>query len=164
MKGRDIMAAAESGEKWRAVSVRPAGAWPPEEALDEVVLAFDQRYRRRVLLKTVKGREVLLDLPHAACLGEGDGLALASGGWIRVRAASELLLEVSAPPLALLRIAWHLGNRHVPVEIATDRLRLHPDHVLAEMIAQLGGECRTIEAPFTPELGAYAEGHTHGHP
>lgn len=146
----------------RAIAVEPRGLWPEGEAVDEVVLDFDHRHRRRILLKTVRGGEVLLDLPQAARLAEGDGLLLAEGGWIRVRAADEPLLEVTAPPLALMRIAWHLGNRHVPVEITADRLRFRHDHVLAEMIGGLGGTLRAVAAPFTPEAGAYAESHAHG--
>lgn len=153
----------------RAIRVFRRGDWPEAEALDDVVLDFDHRHRRRLLLRTQGGGEVLLDLPEVARLAEGDGLMLEGGGWIRVRAAPEAVLEVRAAPLTLLRIAWHLGNRHVPVEIVAENLlRIRNDHVLAEMIASLGGHAMPAEKPFTPEAGAYAAGHhphahAHGH-
>ena len=124
--------------------------------MDSVTLGFDDRYRRRVRLTTDKGRAALLDLQQAVVLKCGDGLALETGGWIEVRAAEEAILEVTAAtPHTLLRLAWHLGNRHTPAQIEADRLLIRPDHVLAEMLIGLGGTVREMRAAFTPEAGAY---------
>lgn len=99
-------------------------------------------------------------------LNDGDGLHLSSeGGWIVVRAAHEDVLEVTAAsPHDLLRLAWHLGNRHCPAQIEPGRLLIRPDHVLADMLTGLGGDVRATQAQFTPEPGAYHRdggGHSH---
>jgi len=147
----------------RAVSVLPAGTWEEAHALDSVLLDFDIRHRRRIALRTEAGAGLLLDLPHAARLRDGDGLALEADGVVRVRARPEPLLEVHAHDMdTLVRIAWHLGNRHVPVQLLAGRLRIRDDHVIADMVRQLGSHARRIEAPFDPEAGAYAGGHHHG--
>ena len=116
------------------------------------------------MLRTETGRELLLDLPRTARLRDGDGLVLDSGNIVRVRAKPEPLLEIHAPdPGTLVRIAWHLGNRHLPVQLLPERIRIRPDHVIAEMVQALGGRIDSIEAAFDPEAGAYASGHHHGH-
>jgi urease accessory protein len=95
-------------------------------------------------------------------LREGDGLVLEGGGAVIVRAAPEPLLEIDAhSAVALMRIAWHLGNRHVPVQVLDRRLRIRPDHVLAGLVKQLGGSVGEIDAAFEPEGGAYASSHHH---
>jgi urease accessory protein len=144
----------------RAVAVYPRGQWPTDAAIDTVTLAYDDRHRRRIRLVAASGQAYLLDLPRAYHLVEGDGLELEGGGYLRVRAAAEPLLEISAAtPADLLRIAWHLGNRHLPVQIG-ERLRIRSDHVIAEMVIGLGGQIAELEAPFDPETGAY---HTHAY-
>ena len=150
----------------RAVRVDPQGHWPQEGKRGSVTLAYDDRHRRRMRLSADTQEALLLDLPQAAVLREGDGLMLdGEAGWIEVHAAREPLLEVTAAdPLLLLRLAWHLGNRHLPVEIVPARLLIRPDHVIAGMIRGLGGQVREIAAPFTPEGGAYGPtGHGHHH-
>ena len=148
----------------RAITVHRRGAWPQQAALDTVTLAYDDRHRRRIRLVADSGEGYLLDLPRAHHLIEGDGLELEGGGYIYVRAAAEPLYEiVGANRENLLRIAWHLGNRHLPVQIAGEGLRIRPDHVIAEMVAGLGGRIAELEAPFDPETGAYTGGgHHHG--
>jgi urease accessory protein len=129
-----------------------------------VVIGFDRRFRRRLLLRLESGREVLLDLPQAVRLREDDGLVLPDGGVVRVCAAAEALLEISAAESALLlRISWHLGNRHLPVQFLGGCLRIRADHVIAEMVLGLGGVVCAVEAPFDPEAGAYAVGGGHHH-
>ena len=145
----------------RASAVLPAGTWD-ETVADRVVLDFDGRHRRRAMLRTEGGREVLLDLLAATRLRDGDGLWLDEGGVVRVVARPEPVLDISgADAAALVRIAWHLGNRHLPVQLLTDGLRIRADHVIAEMVAGLGGTVEAREAPFDPEPGAYAGGHGH---
>jgi len=128
--------------------------------LDRVVLDHDERHRRRLTLQGENGLAFLLDLPEAVRLRGGQGLGLEGGGWIAVAAKPEPLLEVRAGrALDLLRLAWHLGNRHLPVQIEAARLLIRPDHVIAEMVRGLGGRVSEIAEPFDPEGGAYAQGH-----
>lgn len=148
----------------RAVAVRPATDWPAEAAADRVVLDAQGRHRRRIRLMTVAGQVLLLDLPEATRLKDGDGLQLEDGSWVAIEAKPEALLEISAPdPHALIRIAWHLGNRHLPTQLLPGRIRIRDDHVIAEMVAGLGGTATKLSAPFDPEAGAYAGGHGHHH-
>jgi urease accessory protein len=148
----------------RATAVKPAGSWEPGAARDCVVLDFDARHRRRIVMHGQAGLDFLLDLPEAVALADGDGLELEDGGLVSVKAAAERLIEVRAGEgLPLLRIAWHLGNRHLPTEILTDALRIREDHVILDMLRQMGARTTLIEAPFHPEGGAYGQGRTHGH-
>ena len=148
----------------RAAKVIRAGRWSGV-ATDTVVLAFDDRHRRRFAMQGEGGLEFLLDLPEAAHLADGDGLVLEDGRMVAVTAKPEPLLVVEGrDTLHLARIAWHLGNRHVPAAIAEGRILIRPDHVIANMLAGLGATVSAIEAPFDPEAGAYAaEGENHGH-
>ena len=146
----------------RAIAVLPAGTWNASAAADSVLLDHDHRYRRRIVLYTEAGAELLLDLPQAARVRDGDGLALQSGDIVRVRAKPEPLLEIHADDGAtLLRIAWHLGNRHLSVQVLDQYLRIRADRVIANMIKQLGGRVEEIDAPFDPEPGAYSDGRHH---
>jgi urease accessory protein len=148
-----------------------AGGWNTEREVGRVVLDFDERFRRRVLLRTTDGADVHLDLANAVRLRDGDGLCLADGGVIRVVAKPEALLEITAAfPQDLARLAWHLGNRHWPVQFCGERIRIRADHVIAGMVLGLGGKVTELQAPFDPEAGAYASagehhhgGNTHGH-
>ena len=144
-----------------------AADWPSELAEDGVTLAFDERHRRRIRLHTDGGEEILLDLPKAKAMAHGDGLRVSDGRWLAVRAAPEALLEIRcATPLALLRMAWHLGNRHLPTDVTEERLRIRPDHVIEAMVRGMGAQVDEITAPFQPEGGAYedqSDGHSGGH-
>jgi urease accessory protein len=147
----------------RADAVLPAGTWDAAAEIDRVLVDFDRRHRRRIVLRTEQGREVLLDLPQAARLREGDGLAV-DAGVVRVCARAEKLLEIHAHDESeIVRIAWHLGNRHLPVQLVGERIRIRDDHVIREMVEGLGGHVEEMEAPFDPEAGAYAGGHQHHH-
>ena len=141
--------------------VLAAGKWS-DTATDRVLIDFDRRHRRRIALVTEGGQDILLDLPQAVRLRDGDGLLLDDGRMIRVTAKPEPLLEIRAHgPAELVRIAWHLGNRHLPVQLLDDRIRIRADHVIADMVHGLGGHAHAIDAPFDPEGGAYAGGHHH---
>ena len=143
--------------------VFPAGTWDTAQERDQVLVDFDRRFRRRIRLDTAAGHSLLLDLPQAVRLRDGDGLAV-EGGIVKVVAQAEPLAEIHAHSDAdLVRIAWHLGNRHLPVQLRGDRIRIRQDHVIEEMIEGLGGHVDRIEAPFDPEAGAYAGGHQHSH-
>lgn len=144
----------------RATGVKLHGTFSDSPA-DTIVLDFDARHRRRIALETTHGIAFLLDLPETKVLRSGDALQLDDGRLIEIIAAAEPLIEIRCDDgRALARIAWHLGNRHLPVEISARALRIRRDHVIESMVVQIGGKLREIEAPFTPETGAYA-GHTH---
>jgi urease accessory protein len=147
----------------RAVEILPAGGWDPKLEVDRVLIDYDRRFRRRIVLSTVLGADVLIDLPQAVRLRDGDGLVVASGV-VRVCAQAEELMEIHAHEDAeLIRIAWHLGNRHLPVQLLGDRIRIRTDHVIGEMVEGLGGHVELISAPFDPEAGAYSGGAQHHH-
>ncbi|TAK46181.1 MAG: urease accessory protein UreE [Betaproteobacteria bacterium] len=125
-------------------------------------LAFEQRQKSRLRARLESGEEVGLVLPRGEILRGGDLLSASDGRIIEVIAQPEPLLHVEcATPAALTRAAYHLGNRHVPVEVGDGYLRLAPDHVLQQMLRGLGASLREIEAPFEPEAGAYGGGHRH---
>jgi urease accessory protein len=146
----------------RATAVHSRGHWPEDAAVDTVTLAHLDRHRRRIRLCADSGEAYLLDLPRAHHLVEGDGLELEGGGYLRVCAAAEAVLEIEmGNPSDLLRIAWHLGNRHLPVQIVGKRLRIREDHVIAEMVTGLGGQIVLLETPFDPEIAAYTTSHHH---
>jgi urease accessory protein len=148
----------------RAERVERTGRWPSACARGTVTLAYDDRHRRRLRLATDAGEPFLLDLPRAGVLEEGDGIALSDGSWLAVKAAPEALIEVTASsPELLLRLAWHLGNRHLPAQIDSERILIRDDHVIAAMLEGLGARLREIQAPFTPERGAYAGERDHPH-
>jgi urease accessory protein len=147
----------------RAIAVHTRGHWPDGAAVDAVSLPFLDRHRRRIRLVADSGTPFLLDLARPHRLTEGDGLELDDGRYIRVRAAAEPVIEIAAESAGdLLRIAWHIGNRHLPLQVTDGHLRLRADHVIAAMVEGLGGRVAWREAPFDPEIGAYA-GAAHGH-
>ena len=154
----------------RATEILAGGNWPGEQAVATVTLDFDDRHRRRIRLVDDGGRDFLLDLEEAALMGDGDGLRLSDGGFIRVVAADEAVADVSgSSPAHAARLAWHIGNRHAPVQVLPDgALRIRDDHVLVAMLEGLGASVVCRRAPFSPEPGAYArngrdKGHGHGH-
>jgi len=131
-------------------------------AHEVIELAFEQRERSRLRATLLSGEEVGIDLPLGTVLRDGDRLALADGRVVAVEAAREALLEVRARDGAqLARIAYHVGNRHVPLQVGDGWLRLLPDHVLRAMIEGLGGRIHELAAPFQPETGAYGHSHVH---
>jgi urease accessory protein len=144
---------------------RPVGHWPKEKAAGALTLNFDERHRRRIRLTTDQGESVLLDLPKAVAMADGDGLQLEDGKWLRVQAAAELIVEVThKDPNQLMRLAWHLGNRHLPTEIRNQALRIRPDHVIEDMLHGFGADLVGVRASFQPEGGAYGgDGRYHDH-
>jgi urease accessory protein len=154
----------------RATQVRVQHRWT-EAPADTVVLDFDDRHRRRMAMTGTRGLEFLLDLENAVVLRGGDALVLDDNRLIEVVAAPEPLAEIRGnDPQHLVRIAWHLGNRHLPTQITARGLRIRRDHVIEAMARGLGARVIEIEAPFDPEGGAYAggghahaESHAHSH-
>jgi urease accessory protein len=139
-----------------------AGEWLSGQAADTITLDYDERHRRRFRYVSAGGIEFLLDLARATVLQDGDGLKLDDGRIIVVRAAPEALTEIRADCRAeLLRLAWHIGNRHLPAQLAGDRIYIREDYVITEMLRGLGATVRAVLAPFSPEQGAYAGAHSH---
>jgi urease accessory protein len=163
----------------RATKVQGQHRWT-QAAADTVVLDFDDRHRRRMAMTGTRGLEFLLDLENAVALRGGDALVLDDGRLVEVVAAPEALIEIRcSDPQHLVRVAWHLGNRHLPTQIMAKGLRIRRDHVIEAMVQGLGARIIEIESPFDPEGGAYAapaadphghaahdhaHGHAHGHP
>src|SRR5689334_10912417 len=147
----------------RAITVHTRGHWPEEAAVDSVTLTFIDRHRRRIRLVADSGTPFLLDLPRAQHLADGDGLELDNGAYLRVGAAPEPVIDIeAASETDLLRIAWHIGNRHLPLQAVEGKLRIRADHVIASMVEGLGGRVTWLREPFDPEIGAYAgAGHSH---
>jgi urease accessory protein len=154
----------------RATRVQGQHRWS-EPPADTVVLDFDDRHRRRMAMTGTRGLEFLLDLENAVALRGGDALVLDDGRLVEVVAAPEPLAEIRCnDPQHLVRVAWHLGNRHLPTQIMGKGLRIRRDHVIEAMVTGLGARVIEIEAPFDPEGGAYAEAshahaeaHSHAH-
>jgi urease accessory protein len=144
---------------------RRAGHWPDKDSSGTITLDFDARHRRRIRLSTDQGEDVLLNLPKAVAMADGDGLQLDNGRWLEVRAAAESLIEVRHRDLdRLVRIAWHLGNRHLPTEVRDEALRIRPDHVIEDMLRGLGADLLRVHARFQPEGGAYGDrAYSHDH-
>lgn len=133
---------------------------PAEAGGDHVALDYDGRLVRRKRLTSTGGRAFLVDLPEVVSVDAGDAFRLDDGTAIRVEPAPEPLLKIVGD---LPRLAWHIGNRHTPCRIERDALYIREDHVLKAMLEQLGAEITPVEAPFSPEGGAYGHGRTFGH-
>ena len=135
---------------------------PVDHPYGELVLPFDLRIRSRLRTRLVSGEEAVLRTERGAILRGGECLKSEDGRVVRVSAAPEKVMHVTcANQFELTRAAYHLGNRHVSVEIGDGYLRIAADHVLCGMLLGLGAKVQELEAPFEPESGAY--GGDHGH-
>ena len=146
----------------RVVDIIPCNA--QSNAAHRVVLDYDDRFRRRVVLCSQSGLKFLLEMAEPRLLLDGDRLKLDNGTEVVVEAAPERLAEIVCDtPHALVRVAWHLGNRHLPTQLLEGRLRIREDHVIVDMVEKLGATVSLIEAPFQPEGGAYGHGQVLAH-
>ena len=144
----------------RVVAIKQPGSFAVS---DRVVLDADERQRRRIVLTGEKGTRLLLDFAKPMILRDGDGLVLEDGSVVQVAGRVELLVEVSAPaPADVVRLAWHIGNRHTDIQFTDQSFRIRHDHVLEEMLKGLGATTREVEAPFDPEPAA-PHGRHHDH-
>ncbi len=139
-------------------TVKKAGTW--SDAFEFCVLTYDERFLRRKVIKTAHGETLLVNLAHTTSLDHGDAFELDDGRVIEVVAAEEPLLQVTGD---LVQLAWHIGNRHTPCQIETDRLLIQHDKVIGHMLEHLGATIQEVSEPFTPEGGAYGHGRTHSH-
>jgi len=129
-----------------------------------LTLPYLDRCKSRLATQLDSGEAVALLMPRGTVLADGDVLVADDGGLVCVIAASESVLRVTAAsPMQLMRAAYHLGNRHTPVQIGPDYLQLEADPVLRQMLEGIGARVEACEAPFHPEAGAYGGGHRHGH-
>jgi urease accessory protein len=153
----------------RATTIVRRPAVKADRVVDTLTLDHEARHRRRVALTADGGLSFLLDLDKASVLDDGDAVKLEDGRLVQVKAAPEKLVEIRTEnPLRLMKVAWHIGNRHVAAEITADAIYIAHDHVLLEMVRGLGATASIVERPFRPERGAYHEhgpdcGHDHGH-
>jgi urease accessory protein len=132
-------------------------------ATERLVLSFDQRCKCRLRMRAESGEDTGLFLERGAVLHGGDKLLSNDGRIVEIIAAPEALMEArAADPLLLARAAYHLGNRHVAVQLGAAWLRFANDHVLRDMVTRLGLPVMEVTTPFEPESGAYGHGHTHG--
>jgi urease accessory protein len=147
----------------RIHKIHSAGNWQGQ-ASDQIILDREDRHRRRAVLTGKNGLTCLLDEASAIHLHHGDGLELEDGRILEVLAEPEDLVEINANDADhLVKIAWHLGNRHLPTQLMGGSLRIRRDHVIEDMVAKLGGKMTPVSAPFDPEGGAYGHGQTQGH-
>ena len=139
--------------------IADVGTWDRARAVDRVVLDAGDRLRRRIVLTTEKGVKLLLDFAEPTMLRDGDGLVLGDGSVVVVAGQAEALVAVSAKAAAdLVRLAWHIGNRHTDIQFMDKSFRIRRDHVLEEMLRGLGASMTPVDAPFDPEPVA-----PHGH-
>lgn len=139
--------------------IRRVGDW--SNSLEQCVLTYDERFLRRKVIQTAHGKDLLVDLAQTTSLDHGDAFELTNGRFIEVMAAEEDLLEVTGDDLP--RIAWHIGNRHTPCQIESNRLLIQRNNVIRDMLLIIGANVREVVEPFTPEGGAYGHGRTHAH-
>lgn len=139
-------------------TIRKSGDWTG--TIDACVLTYEDRFLRRKVLKTVQDKTLLVDLAHTTSLDHGDAFELGDGRLIEISAAEEPLLQITGD---LVQLAWHIGNRHTPCQIESDRLLIQDDPVIGHMLEHLGATVTQIKEPFTPEGGAYGHGRTHSH-
>ena len=148
----------------RVVSVIRKADIESAKIVDRIILDSDDRHRRRMVLASEKGAEILLDFERPTILGDGDGLLLDNGSVMQVSGKLERLLEIeSSSPRESARLAWHLGNRHTEVQFIGDRTRIRHDHVLEDMLRGLGARITSLEAAFDPEVAVSQHVDRHGH-
>lgn len=142
-----------------AQTLHRKGHWTGPAVICE--LDYTGRFLRRKRLTMSTGEPFIVDLAQTTSLDDGDALELDNGVLVQIRAGVEALYKVSGPHL--VRLAWHVGNRHTPCQIKSDHLLIQADPVIGHMLEHLGAVVEQVTAPFTPEGGAYGHGRTHSH-
>jgi len=128
---------------------------------DTITLNYHERFIRRKKLVSDNNFEFLVNLPETISVNKDEGFLLENNQIILIKYAKETLIEIKSDDL--IKIAWHIGNRHIPCQIENDRLLIQEDKVIEKLIIRLGGSIKTILEEFCPEGGAYGLGRTHGH-
>ena len=132
-----------------------------KNVIDTITLNYNDRFIRRKKLVSDNKLEFLVNLPQTISVNKDDGFLLDDGNLILIKYAKETLIEIRSEDLT--KLAWHIGNRHIPCQIETNRLLIHEDKVIENLIIRLGGTIKKISEEFSPEGGAYGLGRTHGH-
>ena len=132
-----------------------------KNVIDTITLNYNDRFIRRKKLLSDNKLEFLVNLPETISVNKDDGFLLDDGNVILIKNAKETLIEIRSEDL--INLAWHIGNRHIPCQIETNRLLIHEDKVIENLIVRLGGSIKKISEEFSPEGGAYGLGRTHGH-
>ena len=132
-----------------------------KKVIDTITLNYNDRFIRRKKLLSDNKLEFLVNLPETISVNKDDGFLLDDGNVILIKNAKETLIEIRSEDL--INLAWHIGNRHIPCQIETNRLLIHEDKVIENLIVRLGGSIKKISEEFSPEGGAYGLGRTHGH-
>ena len=132
-----------------------------KNVIDTITLNYNDRFIRRKKLVSDNKLEFLVNLPETISVDKDDGFLLDDGNLILIKYAKETLIEIRSEDLT--KLAWHIGNRHIPCQIETNRLLIHEDKVIENLIIRLGGTIKKISEEFSPEGGAYGLGRTHGH-
>ena len=134
------------------------------EPFGTLTLVASDRHLRRKLVTSDQGAKIIVDLPEAVLLADGDALVLEDGREIRIVAAKEELYEVRPGAVPLRHLAWHIGNRHLAAQIDADRILIRRDHVIRVMLEGLGATVTEVVEHFQPMHGAYhGHGHDHAH-
>ncbi len=128
---------------------------------DTITLTYDQRFIRRKKLVSDNNFGFLVNLSETVSLKKNAGFLLDNGSVILIKSAEEDLLEITSNNL--MKITWHIGNRHIPCQIENERLLIQVDKVIENLIIKLGGHVKKVKEEFNPEGGAYGLGRTHGH-
>ena len=135
---------------------------PENQKIDDTItLTYDQRFIRRKKLVSDNNLGFLVNLSETVSLKKNDGFLLDNGSIILIKSAEEELLEITSNNL--MKITWHIGNRHIPCQIENERLLIQVDTVIENLIIKLGGYVKKVKEEFNPEGGAYGLGRTHGH-
>jgi urease accessory protein len=146
----------------RAGATEPGGSGPTP--YDHATLDHEERHLRRRVIELAGGDKILVDLPEAVQLDDGDVLVLEDGRGAKIIAAEEPVYDIRPrDPLHLTELAWHIGNRHLAAQIEPDRILILRDHVIKAMLEGLGATVTDVSEPFSPLRGAYSGGHSHGH-
>ena len=132
-----------------------------KNVIGTITLNYNDRFIRRKKLISDNKIEFLVNLPETISVNKDDGFLLDDGNLILIKYAKEALIEIRSEDL--IKFAWHIGNRHIPCQIETNRLLIHEDKVIENLIIRLGGSIKKISEEFSPEGGAYGLGRTHGH-
>ena len=144
----------------RVKSVRSAGTCSAANILDRVVLDAGDRQRRRAVLTGEKGTTFLLDFDKPTMLRDGDGLVLDDGSIVLVAGEPEPLIEISThKKIDMLRLAWHIGNRHTELQVVGEALRIRRDHVLEDMLRRQSAHLKPVDAAFDPLSPDGTDGH-----
>jgi urease accessory protein len=132
-----------------------------KNVIDTITLSYNDRFIRRKKLISDNKIEFLVNLPETISVNKDDGFLFDDGNLILIKYAKETLIEIRSEDL--IKLSWHIGNRHIPCQIETNRLLIHEDKVIENLIIRLGGSIKKISEEFSPEGGAYGLGRTHGH-